>query len=56
MNSLHDLNPDSPSPLPRKTYNSPQVQVYGQLRHMTTVIGNSGNSDGGTGNNKRTKA
>ena len=55
MSSLRDLNPDSPS-LGKKRYSPPQLQVYGELREITTTVGTKGNNDGGNPPNQKTKS
>ena len=40
----------------RKPYTKPHVQIYGDLREITQMVGNTGNNDSGTGNTKRTQA
>jgi len=32
----------------KKSYQQPQLQVYGDLRNITQAVGNMGGSDGGT--------
>lgn len=38
----------------KKSYSSPKLVVYGDVRAITQMIGNMGMNDGGTMNMKRT--
>lgn len=44
------------APLVKMPYVSPVIQAYGNIRAITQTVGKNGASDGGTGNNKFTKA
>ena len=47
----------SPAPVPpKKVYEPPKLQVYGDLTEMTKTKGNRNRLDGGTGNKRRTGA
>lgn len=39
----------------RKTYHSPQLSSYGNIREMTQNVGNSGMADGGVGGTSMTR-
>jgi len=41
---------------PKKVYEPPKLQVYGDLTEMTKTTGNMSQLDGGTGNMRRTGA
>jgi hypothetical protein len=45
---------ESPMKSDKKSYAPPQLIQYGTLREITLSAGNSGNSDGGQGSNKKT--
>lgn len=47
----------SPAPVPpKKVYQAPKLQVYGDLTEMTKTRGMRGHLDGGTGFSRRTGA
>ena len=50
MNSSQQTH-DNDLPIPRKPYTSPGLQIYGDLREITQVVGTTGNMDG-VGTNK----
>ena len=39
----------------RKKYDSPKLHEYGNIREITLAVGNTGNTDNGTGKNKKTR-
>lgn len=43
------------SPVVKRPYVSPVIQVYGSIRAITQAVGSQGNSDNGTGTNKRSR-
>ena len=38
----------SPKEVPKKPYETPQLEVYGDLRKITNTVSNKGSSDGGS--------
>jgi hypothetical protein len=46
MTSSQNNSPKS-SQFPKKTYSTPQVQIYGDLREITRSVGGSMSADGG---------
>ena len=44
------------TPVVKRPYVSPVIQVYGNIRAITQNVGKTGSPDGGTGNNKQTRA
>jgi hypothetical protein len=43
------LDPDRPA---KKPYESPRLEVYGDIRAVTAAVGNVGKNDGGHGADK----
>ncbi len=39
---------------PKKPYSKPTLTVYGTVRELTQMVGNTSTLDGGRGNTKRT--
>lgn len=39
--------PEESDPAAKKPYNTPKLEVYGDLRKITKTVANHGNSDGG---------
>jgi hypothetical protein len=48
-------NDPPPRPKTKKPYRPPVVRVYGKIAQITRAVGKTGNSDGGSGNTKKTR-
>ncbi len=48
-------NQQPPAPKPKRPYRAPVLHVYGDIRAITRAVGTTGLSDGGMGNQKRTR-
>ena len=42
------------TPAPKKAYEPPRLEIYGDIRQITQTIDNNGTADGGHGSHSRT--